>query len=62
MGEAVTFGGVRGYRAGDGNGAVVVLHEWDGLTPHIRDVTDRMASRASPTVLPSDSQAGPSAL
>ena len=33
-----------GYLAGRGRGAVVVLHEWDGLVPHIRDVTDRVAA------------------
>jgi len=33
-----------GYLAGGGRGAVVVLHEWDGVVPHIRDVTDRVAA------------------
>lgn len=35
---------VEGYLAGDGPAAVAVLHEWDGLVPHIRDVTDRLAA------------------
>lgn len=33
-----------GYIAGSGTGAVVVLHEWNGLSAHIRDVTDRLGS------------------
>jgi dienelactone hydrolase len=40
----VRFGGIGGYGAGDGPAAVVVLHEWDGRVPHIRDVTDRVAA------------------
>ncbi|HZQ58364.1 MAG TPA: dienelactone hydrolase family protein [Acidimicrobiales bacterium] len=44
MSVDVRFGGIGGYGAGDGPAAVVVLHEWDGLVPHIRDVTDRVAA------------------
>ena len=44
MGEQVDVQGMTGYLAGDGPAGVVVLHEWDGLVPHIRDVTDRVAA------------------
>jgi carboxymethylenebutenolidase len=44
VGSEVQFPGIGGYLAGDGPTAVVVLHEWDGLVPHIRDVTDRVAA------------------
>ena len=43
-GTGTTLRGISGYMAGDGPAAVVVLHEWDGLVPHIRDVTDRVAA------------------
>src|SRR5579864_1426005 len=60
MGEEVSIGSIGGYLAGDGPGAVVVLHEWDGLVPHIRDVTDRVAS-AGFTALAADLYDGESA-
>ncbi|TML40990.1 MAG: hypothetical protein E6G27_08925 [Actinobacteria bacterium] len=44
MGEDVRFESIGGYLAGGGPGAVVVLHEWHGVVPHIRDVTDRVAA------------------
>jgi carboxymethylenebutenolidase len=44
VGEGVRLGSIGGYLAGDGPGAVVVLHEWDGVVPHIRDVSDRVAA------------------
>jgi carboxymethylenebutenolidase len=51
---------VGGYLTGDGPGAVVVLHEWDGLVPHIRDVADRLAV-AGFTALAADLYDGESA-
>src|SRR5690349_5279452 len=44
MGDDVRLGSIGGYLAGSGPGAVVVLHEWDGLGPYIRDVSDRIAA------------------
>jgi carboxymethylenebutenolidase len=44
MGEEIDAEGVSGYLAAGGGPGVVVLHEWDGLVPHIRDVTDRIAA------------------
>lgn len=45
VGEGVAIEGLTGYLSGDdGSPGVVVLHEWDGLVPHIRDVSDRFAS------------------
>jgi carboxymethylenebutenolidase len=44
MGQDARLGGIGGHLAGDGNATVLVLHEWDGLVPHIRDVTDRIAA------------------
>jgi carboxymethylenebutenolidase len=47
MGESVTFqsngGTCEGYLAGDSGPGVVVIQEWWGLVPHIRDVVDRFA-------------------
>ena len=40
----VRLGNIEAYVAGDGPGAVVVLHEWDGLVPRIREVADRVAA------------------
>ena len=51
MGELVTFesngGETTGYLAKPASGVgpgVIVLQEWWGLVPHIRDVADRFAS------------------
>ena len=44
MGKDVRFESIGGYLVAGGPGAVVVLHEWDGVVPHIRDVTDRVAA------------------
>lgn len=44
MAEYLDLGGVSGYLAGGGPSAVVVLHEWDGLVPHIREITNRVAT------------------
>lgn len=44
MGVDVSLRGTTGHLAGEGPAAVVVLHEWDGLVPHIRDVTERVAA------------------
>ena len=52
MGEVIDLGGITCFRAGDGVPAVVVLHEWDGLVPHIRDVTERVASAGFTAVAP----------
>lgn len=37
------MGSIGAYMAPGGPAAVVVLHEWTGVVPHIRDVTDRVA-------------------
>lgn len=48
MGEMLTFPSnghdCDGYLAGDTGAGVIVIQEWWGLVPHIRDVTDRFAS------------------
>ena len=45
MGEDVRLGDLGGYLVdGGGRGAVVVLHEWDGVVPHTREVTERVAA------------------
>jgi carboxymethylenebutenolidase len=52
VGETVEFDGITGYLA-DGDGAgIVVLHEWWGLVPHIRDVCDRFAALGFKTIAP----------
>jgi carboxymethylenebutenolidase len=40
----VVIGGVSAYDADGGGAAVVVLHEWWGLVPHIKSVCDRLAA------------------
>ena len=38
-------GTAAGYLAGEGNGkGIIVIQEWWGLAPHIKDVTDRFAA------------------
>lgn len=55
MGEMVTFasngGTCEGYLAGGGPG-VVVIQEWWGLVPHIKDVVDRFAAEGFTALAP----------
>ena len=44
VGAEIRLGSIGAYLAPGGPGAVVVLHEWTGVVPHIRDVTDRVAA------------------
>jgi carboxymethylenebutenolidase len=56
MGEMVTFqsngGTCDGYLAGGGGPGVVVIQEWWGLVPHIRDVVDRFAAAGFTALAP----------
>jgi len=54
MGESVEFGPVRGFlAAGEGAGlGVVVIQEWWGLVPHIREVCDRFAAEGFTALAP----------
>src|SRR5436309_644556 len=40
----MAFEGISSYVAGGDGPGVVVLHEWWGLVPHIKDVCDRLAA------------------
>ena len=55
MGETVTFRSnghtCDGYLAGQGPG-VLVIQEWWGLVPHIRDVVDRFAAAGFTALAP----------
>jgi carboxymethylenebutenolidase len=55
MGENVTFRSnghtCDGYLAGEGPG-VLVIQEWWGLVPHIRDVVDRFAAAGFTALAP----------
>ena len=56
-GEMVTFPSnghtCDGYLAGDGSGpGVLVIQEWWGLVPHIKDVADRYAAAGFTTLAP----------
>jgi carboxymethylenebutenolidase len=56
-GQMVTFrsngGTCDGYLAGDGSGpGVIVIQEWWGLVPHIRDVADRFAAAGFTALAP----------
>jgi carboxymethylenebutenolidase len=52
VGETVEIDGISGYLAdGDGPG-IVVLHEWWGLVPHVKDVCDRFAALGFTAVAP----------
>ncbi len=57
MGEMTTFASnghtCDGYLAGDGSGpGVIVIQEWWGLVPHIRDVADRFAAAGFTALAP----------
>jgi carboxymethylenebutenolidase len=56
MGEMVEFasnGGTgQGYLAGGGGPGVVVIQEWWGLVPHIKDVCDRFAAEGFVALAP----------
>ena len=57
MGEMLTFPSnghtCDGYLAGDGTGpGVIVIQEWWGLVPHIKDVTDRFAAAGFTALAP----------
>ena len=41
MGELIRFGDLEGYLADGGGPGLVVLHEWWGLVPHVKDIADR---------------------
>jgi carboxymethylenebutenolidase len=44
VGRDIDVAGVSVYESGDAGQCVVVLHEWWGLVPHIKDVCDRFAA------------------
>jgi carboxymethylenebutenolidase len=57
MGEMLTFPSnghtCDGYLAGDGTGpGVIVIQEWWGLVPHIKDVVDRFAAAGFTALAP----------
>jgi carboxymethylenebutenolidase len=60
MGEAVEVDGISAYLAGAAGPGVVVLHEWWGLVPHIKEVCERFAALGF-TALAPDLYHGPTA-
>ncbi len=56
MGEMVTFasngGTCEGYLADGGGPGVMVIQEWWGLVPHIRDVADKFAAEGFTALAP----------
>ena len=56
MGEMVEFASngssATGYLASGGGPGVIVIQEWWGLVPHIRDVTDRLAAAGFTALAP----------
>ena len=56
MGDMVTFrsngGTAQGYLADGGGPGVIVIQEWWGLVPHIRDVADRFADEGFTALAP----------
>jgi carboxymethylenebutenolidase len=56
MGDLVTFtsngGTAEGYLADGGGPGVIVIQEWWGLVPHIRDVADRLAAEGFTALAP----------
>src|SRR5436189_5584169 len=53
MAELIDVDGVTAYLSeGKGGAAVVVLHEWWGLVPHILDVADRFAAEGLTALAP----------
>lgn len=56
MGEMITFksngGTASGYVAGTSGPGVIVIQEWWGLVPHIKDVVDRFAAEGFVALAP----------
>jgi carboxymethylenebutenolidase len=56
MGETISFasngGACEGYLADGGGPGVIVIQEWWGLVPHIRDVADRFAAEGFTALAP----------
>ena len=56
MGEMVTFksngGTCEGYLAGNSGPGVIVIQEWWGLVPHIKDIADRFAAEGFTALAP----------
>ena len=56
MGEMVSFksngGSANGYRAGTSGPGIIVIQEWWGLVPHIKDVVDRFAAEGFVALAP----------
>ncbi len=56
MGEQVSFksngGTCEGYLAGSSGPGVIVIQEWWGLVPHIKDVVDRFAAEGFTALAP----------
>jgi len=51
--ELIEFDDIKAYLSeADGGAAVVVLHEWWGLVPHILDVADRFAAEGFTALAP----------
>ncbi len=43
MGKEISLNSAKAYISGESASAIIVLHEWWGLVPHIKDITDRFA-------------------
>jgi len=52
MGKELTLKTAKAYLSGEGNKAIIVLHEWWGLVPHIKDITDRFAKEGFLAIAP----------
>ena len=56
MGEMITFasngGTATGYVAGSSGPGIIVIQEWWGLVPHIKDVVDRFAAEGFVALAP----------
>jgi carboxymethylenebutenolidase len=52
VGESIDFEGISAYLADGGGSGIVVLHEWWGHVPPIKDVCDRFAALGFPALAP----------
>jgi carboxymethylenebutenolidase len=52
VGRDIDVDGILVYESGDAGPCVVVLHEWWGLVPHIKDVCDRFTAAGFRAVAP----------
>lgn len=52
MGKDIDLKNTKAYLSGESDKGIIVLHEWWGLVPHIKDITDRFAREGFMAIAP----------